>query len=208
MRGFEGYYMLKFLKEHSYDAVKMFVTQCAISIFGLVLALACGMAKNDGLRLFCSIFAILFYLFLLYTSAWELGSKHCIPVQYGHRSARPLLGLYLSLTANVLNILLAIGFTLGALFPTVYVLEQIGAWSGSIAIFMQGMYAGVLAVEVSGHVLNTLWFMYFLTPIPALVISTLGYYFGLKNIKFTKFFDAKPEKATMAKHKKDDDTEK
>jgi hypothetical protein len=43
--------------------------------------------------------------------------------------------------------------------------------------------------------------MYFLIPIPALITCTVGYYFGLKHIKFTKFFDAKPADGEQKKDK-------
>ena len=182
--------MLNFLKMRSYDAVKMFVTQCAISIFGLVLSLASLMAENETLRLGCSVFAILFYLFLLYTSAWELGSKDHIPVQYGHRPYRPHTGLWISLLANSLNFLLAVGISIGALFNAC---KPLGAVCQTIAIMAQGMYAGILALETGNTMypmLNQLWYMYLIIPIPALLTSWIGYYFGIKNVKFTKFFDS------------------
>lgn len=187
--------MLIFLKNRSYEAVKFLVTQVVISIFGLVLSLACELAQNDILQLCCSIFAILFYLFLLYTSAWELGSKDQIPVQYGHKPYQPLTGLYIALLANSLNILWALGFSIGAWFPDIAACESIGNTSGAIAMLTQGMYTGVLALETGLEAfprLNNLWYMYFLIPLPAVIIGWLGYYFGVKNIKFTKFFDTKP----------------
>jgi hypothetical protein len=186
--------MLNFLKENAYESVKMVVTQIAISMFGLVLSLACNLAKNNTLGLFCSVFAVLFYLFLLYTSVWELGSKHQIPVQYGHRKYQPLLGLYISLLANSINILMAVFFTIGSLFPNVTFLHNLGVLGGNIGIATQAMYAEILTIKVGAAAapLNTLWFMYFALPIPALATCAVGYYFGLKHIKFTKFFDAKP----------------
>jgi hypothetical protein len=195
--------MLIFLKEHSYEAVKMVVTQIAISIFGLVLSLACNLAENNTLGLFCSCFAVLFYLFLLYTSVWEIGSKHQIPVQYGHRKNQPLLGLYISLLANSINILMAIFFTIGTFFPSVVFFHDLGVFGGNIAIATQAMYAEILTIQVGAAAapLNTLWFMYFLIPIPALITCTVGYYFGLKHIKFTKFFDAKPADGEQKKDK-------
>ena len=194
--------MLNFLKEHSYESVKMVVTQIAISMFGLVLSLACSLAENNTLGLFCSVFAVLFYLFLLYTSVWDLGSKHQIPVQYGHRKNVPLLGLYISLLANSINLLMAIFFTIGTIFPNVEFLHNLGVLGGSIAIATQAMYAEILTIQVgvASVPLNTLWFMYFVITFPALITCAVGYYFGLKHIKFTKFFDAKP---TNGEDKKD-----
>ena len=187
--------MLNFFKTRSYEAVKFSVTQFAISIFGLVLSLACQLAENDTLQLVCSIFAILFYLFLIYTSAWDLGSKDHIPVLYGHKPKEPLTGLYIGLLANSLNFLLAIGFSFGIWFSNVEALASFGTLSGTIAIFIQGMYSGVLALETGITAfprLNCLWYMYFLIPLPAILVSSIGYYLGLRDIKFIKFFDVKP----------------
>ena len=187
--------MLKFLKEHSYDSVKMFVTQCAISIFGLVLTLACVLAKNETLKIFCSVFSILFYLFLLYTSTWELGSKDHIAVEYGRKPYQPTLGLKISVLANSLNLLLAVLITIGAIGADGSSLAVMGDNCRSIAVLLQGMYTGLLSLPGrSVEYLNQLWFMYWLIPMPAIIFSALGYYFGVKNIKFTKFFDAKPPK--------------
>ena len=52
-------------KKHSYTIVKMFVTQVAIAIFGLGLAIATGMSDNKALQITTSIGAIVFYLFLI-----------------------------------------------------------------------------------------------------------------------------------------------
>jgi len=189
--------MVDFFKNRSYEAVKFLVTQVAISIFGLVLSLACELAKNDALQLACSIFAILFYMFLIYTSAWDIGSKDHIPVQYGHKPNQPLTGLYIGLLANSLNFLLALGFSLGSWFQGSDAMVSFGTLCGTIAMFIQGMFSGVLALEVEMGAeglmrLHRLWYMYFLITTPAILMSSLGYYFGLKDKRFIKFFDAKP----------------
>ena len=57
---------MNFFKKNSYTIVKLFITQLAISILGNVLAIACGMAKYDTLKLVTSIFAVLFFVFLNY----------------------------------------------------------------------------------------------------------------------------------------------
>jgi hypothetical protein len=82
-------------------------------------------------------------------------------------------------------------------------LHDLGVFGGNIAIATQAMYAEILTIQVGAAAapLNTLWFMYFLIPIPALITCTVGYYFGLKHIKFTKFFDAKPADGEQKKDK-------
>ncbi len=204
--------MRNFLKEHSYDAVKMLVTQIAISLFGIVLTMACAVAKNDTLQVVCGVFAALFYLFLLYTSTWELGSKHHIPVEYGRKPNRPLLGLYIALLANIPNFFFAIGVALGKLFPVA--LEMIGTVCQWFCSFGQGMYSGILATPIGFYpngdtlYLSHMWYVYFLTPLPALLICMIGYYFGLKNYKIFKFFDVKPAEHSESAKKNDENNDR
>ena len=124
---------------------------------------------------------------------WEKGIKDHISVEYGRKAYQPMLGLKISLLANSLNLLLAVLLTIGVAASSGSALANMGDNCRSIAVLLQGMYTGLLSLP-GGNVeyLNQLWFMYWLTPLPAMLISTLGYYFGVKNIKFTKFFDAKP----------------
>ena len=185
--------MWTFMKEHSSDAVKMFVTQCAISIFGLVLVLASVLAKNQALKVGTSIGATLFYLFLLYTSVWEMGAKDGISVQHGHKKAQPVKGFYISLMANALNFLLAIGILLGLVLSDVSFFSTLGGICKGADIFIQSMYAGLLTIHVGGKALNAYAFVYFLTPLPALFISWLGYFLGTKNIRLIGPLTAPPK---------------
>ena len=134
-------------------------------------------------------------MFLLYAMTFEIGLKDKTSVDYGRCAAKPLTGLYIGLLANALNLLLALGFSLGSWFQSSEGMAFFGSLCGSIAMFIQGMFAGVLALEtgIEGYErLNCLWYMYFLIPLPAVLVSWGGYYMGLRDIKFTKFFDAKP----------------
>ena len=176
--------MWKFIREYSYDAVKMLVTQCAISMFGLVLVLAASLAENDTLSLLSSIGASLFYLFLLYTTVWEMGAKDSISVEYGHKASMPLKGLYISAIANSINFILAIGILLGLLLSDISFFSKLGGICKTIDIFIQSMYAGILKLQIlPGTPLNSMAFVYFLTPLPAMGISCLGYWMGTKNIR-------------------------
>ncbi|MBQ7336877.1 MAG: hypothetical protein IJW40_00305 [Clostridia bacterium] len=193
--------MKNFFRERSYDAVKLLVMQCAISMFGLVLTLACGMIDNDTLRTGCSVFAILFYLFLVYTGIWDLGAKDAVSVEYGHREYQPLTGLWIALLANSLNFLFAIGILLGNVLPDIELFSNIGGGSKLCSLLMQGMYTGLLAIRVGGANLNTYVFSYFLIPLPAIITSTAAYYFGLKNKRFTRLFELKTGKKSNKDNK-------
>ena len=95
--------MKDFLHNYSYSSVKMFVNQFAISIFGAMLSMASSAAENDTLAFWCSILAIVFYLFLIYTQAWELGAKDKISVDIGKKEYKPHRGLGISALANIPN---------------------------------------------------------------------------------------------------------
>lgn len=183
--------MKNFLRERSYDAVKQLVIQCAISMFGLVLSLACGAAGIPLLQTACSVFAVIFYLFLIYTGVWDLGAKDCVSVEYGHREYKPLTGLWIALLANAINFLLAIGILLGTVGADIKALSNIGGGSKFITLLIQGMYSGILTLELGGANLNTYVWVYFLTPLPAILTSAAAYYFGIKNKRFTRLFELK-----------------
>lgn len=194
--------MKEFFKKHSYDMMKMFLNQFAVAIFGLVLALATGMAEKSTLQIASSVASIVFYMFLLYAMTFEIGLKDKTSVDYGRSKASPLTGLYISLCANSLNFLLAILITVGYLSSNQF-LSNVGGGATVVALLVEGMYTGLLAVNVGGVPLNSLVWPFFAIIIPALVISAVGYYFGLKGWHLTKILIPKnAEEIERARQKK------
>ena len=190
------------MKKYSYSAVKLFVSQMAISLFGLVLAIACAKIGKT-MQVVTSIGAVVFYLFLIYTSMWEVGSKDKFGVDYGKSESKPLTGLYIGLLANSLNFLLAIVVTLGFLLGDGGILSKIGALCGTVAIFVEGMYSGLLSIHIGEVPLNSFWFSYFIITLPAIATSAVAYYAGVKGILFTKIMIPEtPEEAEIRKEKK------
>ena len=187
--------MKNFFKQYSYSMIKMFVNQFAISIFGCLLAMAAAAAGNDILMLLVSIFAIAFYLFLIYTMTWEIGATDRISVDVGKKPYRPHTGLWLSLIANIPNILIALAYTVGYPFMTTQ------KWAGSIcslmrvgALLIEGMYRGLTSVIVlpSGNPLWYAWWSYFLIIIPAILTSWIAYFAGFKNFRLVaQYFNKK-----------------
>ncbi len=197
--------MKSFWKERSYDVVKMFLNQFATAIFGFVLALAAGKAKNPTLRNITSGFAVLFYLFLLYTMTWEIGFRDKIPVEKGRKPYRPLTGFFLSLAANLPNFILAFFIMLASVFD-VSVFSKIGGVCASIAVVIEGMYTGLLANRVGDVALNSYWWMFFLITIPSMAVCTAAYLLGVRDKKFTGLFKFQyPESDREPKRKKKDD---
>ncbi len=180
--------MRKFLKDNLSQILNMFVTQIAISIFGLVLAMAC--AKSDSLMAVSSALAVVFYLYLIFTRAYEIGQKDGIRIKAGRLDYKPLKGMWISLWANLINIVLAIVAIIGkacitnldffAYAPNDFVVEP--EWAGSlygvfgiIASVLQCMYQGLAKYLFSGNVLNLL-----IRPLPAILICAIAYPMGVK----------------------------
>ena len=174
--------MKAFFERYSYETVHLFLNQIVISMFGFALAMATAKANNDTLLLWSSIGSIVFYLSLIYGSAWKIGAKDKLSIEYGKLSFKPLRGLLLSLIANSLNFLMAILITVGSL-GGIGGLESVGRL---IALLSQGMYQGVLSVvKIGGESLNNMWWAYFLTSIPAMLITMVAYIAGAKNFHVT-----------------------
>ena len=190
--------MKEFLHNYSYSSVKMFVNQFAISIFGAMLSMATSAADNDTLSIVVSVISILFYLFLIYTVAWEVGAKDRISVDIGKKKYRPHTGLLVSLLANIPNLIIAIVFTAFSPFKaTNAVAGGVCVVTSVLTLLLEGMYLGVTtSVSIGARLLNTFWWSYFLIVLPAMLISWIGYYLGFKNKKLTTLFDYQaPDKA-------------
>ncbi len=185
--------MKSFLGNYSYSIIKMFVNQFAISIFGAVLAMATASANNDTLSVVVSVFATLFYLFLIYSMTWEIGAKDKISVDVGKKEYRPLTGFYMSLFANIPNLLIALVYLVA--YPSM----GSAAWAGGMAacsrvaaIILQGMYLGLTtSITIMGEQLNQMWWTYFVVILPSVVVSTVAYFLGHKNFRFLAFLTQK-----------------
>lgn len=176
---------MKFLKAYSYDMLKMFLNQFGTSIFGLALALAASKAQNVTLRNVTSVCAILFYLFLLYTMTWDIGFRERISVLQEKRKRNPAKGFLISLGANALNLLFAICITAGCLFGNLSFFSSLGGVATFGALLLEGMYTGLLANSFLGAALNSYWWVWFLTPIPSVLVCGVAYDLGLRDFKLT-----------------------
>lgn len=179
--------MLHFLKERSYDIVKMLLYQIAIALFGISLAFATGPKDGaDGiatLQLATSIMSILFYLILIYIMMWELGARDAGRITRGEAGTSRLTGLYMALLASIPNFLLAVFITLGLFLADIPFFSNLGAGSAAVALLAEGMYTGLLATKVGGVPLNSMWFMWFLIILPLIATATVAYYAGTKEFK-------------------------
>lgn len=188
--------MKRFFHDYSYNIVKMFVNQFAISIFGMSLTLATTQIYVDnttasGFDTFTfvvSIFAVLFYLFLIYTLSWEIGAKDKISVDSGKKPYRPYLGLLMSLVANVPNLIVAVLYAIA----TIARAESMLFIVRFVATLLQGMYFGIItavSLPIGGAYvqLNSLWPTFFLMSVPAMLTSWLAYFLGHKDFRLLSF---------------------
>ncbi len=190
--------MLGFLKERSYDIVKMFLYQIAIALFGISLAIATGSKSTSTdvtavqpatLQIVTSVFSILFYLFLIYNLLWNIGAKdaHCFARK--EPGVYRLSGLYMGLAASVVNFLIAVLITLGNLLSHISFFSNAGGIAATLGLLIEGMYTGLLAIRVGGVPLNSIWFMWFIIMIPMIVTASLAYFAGLHEFRFFKTID-------------------
>lgn len=202
--------MKDFLERYSYDSVRMALNQIATAIFGFALAMTAVKAESNALMLATSIGAVLFYLMLNYGVAWRVGSRDKVTVDLGRRSYRPLTGLWISLLANSVNLILAVLVAVGAL-AGVQNLEGIPRF---IVMLLEGMYLGLInVIKVGGVAVNEYWWVFLLLPIPSLLVSLLGYIAGVKDFHITRIGvpelpesdrPTKQEKRERKKAEKDD----
>ena len=187
---------MKFIKENSYDIVKLFVNQIGISIFSLVLYTAAGLVIDVDLYL--SIFAILFYAALIYTASWDMGAQDRIKVDSGKMKQNNFKGAIVAGVANIPN---AIFIVMAIIFIGSYLAggsEGLYTAFGIINLIFRlicAMYIGVLSAIFPAEIVDGViteagkaaylgqsigYLVCLIIPIAA---GAIGYYLGMKNIK-------------------------
>lgn len=177
--------MKSFFSKYGYTVVKLFLNQFAIALFGLALSLACGASGNTTLQWVTSLFAVLFYLFLEYAVMWEVGAKDGISAVARKEPRRLWRGLLISVCANSLNLLFAVLILPGAFAPNGGAVSGMSSAFSVVALLLEGMYSGLLAIRFRGIPLNRYAWVYFAIVVPALVVSWSAYILGHYNLHFT-----------------------
>ena len=99
---------MRFLKENSYDIVRLYINQIGMTIFSLVLYFSVtSLGDNPDsaalyvkLKIGISIFAILFFFALLYTAAWDWGANDKIRIDSGKIKKNSAVSLGVAHTAH------------------------------------------------------------------------------------------------------------
>lgn len=176
---------MTWLKNNSYTVARMLVYQFGIAILGIILSVATSTRLN--LMLMVSIYAVLFYVILLYMAMWEEGAKEGIRGSAGIAPLDRLAGFKLALVANIPNFLIALLLLIGYLFGAVW---AEAAWAQTMFVVTHGvgavwesMYLGIINNLIpAGNSTSYLYIIaYALTPLPAIAASSLGYLLGSYN---------------------------
>ncbi len=182
--------MLEIIKKNSSFIIKMIVNQIALTVFGLVLSVATY--QNTPLHVFTGIFAIGFYLVLLYTMSWEAGIADKVRVDAKRIPYQPYKFAIISLAANSLNILLALLAIIGWIFNDFsYYVSNEWAYNlymccNAIGRFIHGMYASSIALISPSNPLLLLPII-----IPSIMACTYGYFLGVNGKTIRHFFGIK-----------------
>ena len=184
-----------FLKKNSYQIVRLFVIQIGIAIFGLVLSFAVSTAFRDrddtAALLFVSVFSVLFYLFILYSVAWEIGGKDRLRLDSAHAKLRGGMGIVLALLAETPNFLLCLLMAIGGIVVFAggsVVGARIFAVGYAPALFLNSMYTAIirtalnathLSQEVSRSYYLVAALLFLAATLPAILVTGFAYWMGL-----------------------------
>lgn len=184
---------------YSYSAVKLYVTQFAMGIFGASVSLATAQNIN-GLFLAASIFSTLFFVILLHMTVWNIGSSDRISVDGGRRKRNLFTGALIGIAAGIPNFLLAILYTVTYFCGA----HSVAAVTKIIMMFSEGMYWSFLRYfKIDGLELDCYWWIYFVIAFVTVFFITISYILGYFNVGLPKFLAAKGEEAERtAKEKK------
>ncbi len=197
--------MKNILKKHSFGMVKLFVTQCVIGLFGNILALFSASVQSTPVTVAVGIFSMLFYFFLIYITVWEFGSKDIPAIEAGRMKRSDLTGLYIALGANIPNFALALIHAVCLPFANSNeLISGICGIARVATLFIHGMYTALMSViKIGDAAINTQWWAYFVIIIPSIIVSTLAYSAGSRDIHFTKLLlPLTPEEMELRRERK------
>ncbi len=169
--------MKKFLQDNSDCIVKFIMTHIVMSILGIMVGLAVLSIEGEAdsisaIAIIGSVFTIGFMCFMHYDDMYFVGVKEGIRIRSEGGKIEPSKGLKITLLAYspvILSGLIAI------------IMSFVGTDAAPISLLIyyafQGSFLGLYKIRVYlgviGYVLVTL--------LPAIIVSSLGYYMGLKD---------------------------
>ena len=165
---------------------KLLLCHFGAAIMGIMVSFS----NNTYLNIVTSLLSFAFYMYILYTSVWDIAAKDKLAIDGKRMAADKLVGLKAALYANVPSFALAglciIGRALGA-FASFDFGNTIAYWANILARFWNGMYIGIFVVlqPASPSELEAVLYMfiYLAATVPALVMCFLAYNAGIKGFR-------------------------
>ena len=194
---------MQFLKQQSYNIVRLIVFQVGISIFSLVITFAMNMAlsnRPEALNptlLAVSAFSLCFYLVLIYSMLWEQGTKDKIRIESGRMTEDKKYGFKIALFAAIPNFIIAFLLALGYLFCSIgpfggLAIEELAGNLYTViffvAYFFEAMLQGFIINFATDSTRYVIVLIYFIAPVIPILISGLAYRFGLREKRLLFFF--------------------
>lgn len=179
---------MNFLKENSYNMVKIFLTQIVMSFFGTMLAIAT--LKAPTLLLWSSVFSVVLGLGVVYTIAWDVGARDKIKIDGGRMKPFPCKGLVLALGGNIPNLILAVLMGLGVLIDTEGS-QVMSLVCNAIARLINGSFLGIIktlenlliAGVETGGTMSHIWWWFIVMVIPSVLVCGFAYYMGSHDMR-------------------------
>ncbi len=188
-----GVIMKEFWSENSKIVVKTLLNQFGSAFFGVMLFFAAFSLRNvEILPFISSCISVAFYLYLIYTIMWERGGQDRIKFDGGRAQRKPLTGLWISVLANIPNLVLAATIIISEplIASSQNVAGGINTVARAIALFWEGMYMGVVRTFAPHNPL-----IYLLMVFPAIFVSATAYYIGFSNKRIFGAFDKKQKQS-------------
>lgn len=169
-------------KDTLYLAVKLLLTQFVTAVFGLM---TCGPAyalnEKGALLAVFAVFSVLFYWFLLFTEVYRTGLREGMQIRAGRRKYNPVKGLLTGLLYNIPNFVIEILLLIGAFYGGYAGVEKIFDVASVVALLWEGAYSGLALLWFTNRLY--VW-LYLFAPLMPIVICTVGYIFGVKQIGY------------------------
>lgn len=184
--------MREFFRENSDNIIKLFVNQIGMTIFGLLLSVATF--QNKELLMWTGVLTVIFYLYLVYSTAWYIGAKDKIKIDGGRMNKSPVRGLILGTLANSINIILALVIILCYytwFFSEMQWAANITAIAYQISWLLNGMYIAILSPI---KIIPLRYFLMLICVIPSILTSGVAYFAGIHNFRILSLFGFNPNK--------------
>ncbi|MBQ6893418.1 MAG: hypothetical protein IJN48_04355 [Clostridia bacterium] len=175
---------MRFLKDNSTKISRLIITHIAMSVFGLALFFSTNVMEPHEIMLAASIFSVVFYAVIVYTTMWDFGIKDKPAFDAGRLNSAAKVGFFSVFFAEVIWMILAISYVIVFQFDVnfasiIYVVEFLTSccFTG-IEVYIKN---NILA---DGSILTPyiVASVYVLGSIIISAIGTLGYVLGTKDI--------------------------